>query len=283
MERHYPPGTTPFSSLEEYLEHQHRWDEVMNEYWRLVDMDIALERETPSLADKHLEQRRVLSRQKEEILTEYANRLSTWLHSRGPFCGEPFYWKIDPFDLDGDWWQWHDFPVEDRVPACQHLFCVDGALNLEGHQPTEVQRGVVRMASEVPFVKPRLLELGNVIGVIHRLPQKIAGIYTGYPIVYFGNPRPPLSEGSLGWGRTEYHHEDGKWDIIYDIQDHDLDKWIVAGKACWLDPDNSEYPLVCGPPEAYPFRDVQGMRRPYMIKKGQVWPGYPADGRRGGP
>jgi hypothetical protein len=283
MERHYPPGTTPFSSLEEYREYLLRQDKLDEQDRQLTEQYRSLKKERPKLAEKVMEELRALTRQQNAMLTEYASRLPTWLHSRCPFCGESFYWKIDPFDLDGDWWHWPFVPREDKVPACPHLFCVDGALNLEGHQPTEVQRGVVWMASEVPFVKPRLLELGNVIGVIHCLPQKIAGIYTGYPIVYFGNPRPPLSEGSLGWGRTEYHHEDGKWDIIYDIQDYDLDKWIVAGKACWLDPDNSEYPLVCGLPEAYPFRDVRGMRRPYMIKKSQVWPGYPADGRRGGP
>jgi hypothetical protein len=129
-----------------------------------------------------------------------------------------------------------------------------------------------------------LLELGNVNAVIHRLPQKVAGQYTGYPIVYFGDPRPPLSEGSLGWARTEYHNEQGMWDIIYDIQDHDLDKWITAQKVCWLDPDDPEHPLVSGPPEAYPFRDVQGHRGPYTIQDGQVWwSGYPTDGSRGRP
>jgi hypothetical protein len=140
------------------------------------------------------------------------------------------------------------------------------------------------MASEVPFVKPRLLELGNVIAVIHRLPQKIAGKYTGYPIVYFGDPRPPLSEGSLGWARTEYYDEDGKWDIIYDVQDYDLDKWITAGKVCWLDSDDPDHPPVCGPPTAYPFRGVRGCQGPYTIRDGQVWwSGYPTDGSRGRP
>jgi uncharacterized protein YjiS (DUF1127 family) len=28
MEKHYPPDTTPFSSLEEYLEHRRRRDEL---------------------------------------------------------------------------------------------------------------------------------------------------------------------------------------------------------------------------------------------------------------
>ena len=40
-----------------------------------------------------------------------------------------------------------------------HLFCVDGALHLEGHTPTEAQtlpnqRSEIVMAAEVPFVKP---------------------------------------------------------------------------------------------------------------------------------
>jgi len=246
-------------------------------------MDIALGRETPGVADRHSGERRALAHQRTVMLTEYASRLPIWLHSRCPFCEEPLYWKIDPFDLDGDWWHWPFVSKEEKVPACPHLFCVDGALNLEGYQPTEVQHGVVRMASEVPFVKPRLLELGNVVAVIHRLPQKIAGKYTGYPIIYFGSPRPLLSEGSLGWARTEYHDEDGKWRVIFDVQDYELDKWIAAGKVCWLDPGASDHPLVCGTPEEYPFRNAQGRRRPYKIEEGRVLYGYPADGRRGGP
>jgi hypothetical protein len=284
MEKHYPSDTMPFSSLEECLEHRRRRDELEKHRRQLREQYRSLKRETPELANKVMEELRVLAKQDLAMFSEYADRLPIWLHSRCPFCGEPQYWKIDPFDLDGEWWFWPFVPREHKVPACPHLFCVDGALNLEGHQPTEVRRGRIRMASEVPFVKPRLLELGNVIAVIHRLPQKVAGQYTGYPIVYFGNPRPPLSEGSLGWARTEYHNEDGMWDIIYDIQDHDLDRWIKAEKVCWLDPDDTEHPLVNGPSEAYPFRDVQGHRGPYTIQDGQVWwSGYPTDGSRGRP
>ena len=286
MKRHYPPGTTPFLSLEEYLEHRRRQDELKKQLRQLREMDIDLERDHPNMSDRHLKKRRSLARRQNAMLAEYADRLPIWLHSRCPFCGKPLYWKIDPFDLDGDWWHWSGIQGEWIIPpTCPHLFCVDGVLNLEGHQPTKVQRRPIRMASEVPFVKPRLLELGNVIAVIHRLSQKIAGRYTGYPIVYFGNPRPPLSEGSLGWARTEYYDENGMWLIIYDVQDYDLDKWIAAGKVCWLDPDDPERPLVCGPPAAYPFRDVQGHRRPYTIQDGRVWwsGGYPTDGRTGGP
>jgi hypothetical protein len=165
MERHYPPGMMPFSLLEEYLEHRSKRDELEERYRQLIEMDIALEQETPDLANRYFEERCSLTRQRRAMLTEYTDRLPIWLHSRCPFCGELLYWKIVPFDLDGDWWHWRDFPVEDRVPSCSHLFCVDGALNLEGHQPTEVQFGTVRMASEVPFVKPRLLELANVMVV----------------------------------------------------------------------------------------------------------------------
>ncbi|RLC76138.1 MAG: hypothetical protein DRJ03_20155 [Chloroflexi bacterium] len=284
MKRHYPPGTTPLSSPEEYLEHWRRRDELNEQDRRLTERYRSLKKENPKLAEKVMEELQALTRRQNAMLTEYADRLPIWLHSRCPFCGEPLYWKIDPFDLDGDWWHWRGIQGEWIIPpTCPHLFCVDGALNLEEHQPTEVQRRVVWMASEVPFVKPRLLELGNVIAVIHRLPQKIAGRYTGYPVVYFGNPRPPLSEGSLGWARTEYYDENGMWLIIYDVQDYDLDKWIAARKVCWLAPDDPEHPLVCGLPEDYPFRDVPGRQRPYTIEKGQVWHGYPADGRTGGP
>lgn len=284
----YVSDVKPFSSLEEYQEHQHRRHALDEHIQYLSQLDLAQQRAAGHtlLADEldHMKEARIASQQQIEILDEYVSRLPAWLHARCPFCKQPVYWKIDPFDLNGDWWQWPYVPCDYQIPACEHLFCVDGALNLEGLQPTEVQNGIVWMASEVPFVKPRLLEeVGNVVAVIHRLPQKIAGKYTGYPIVYFGNPRPPRSEGSLGWARTEHHDDNGKWLVTYDKQDYRLDKWIARGKVHWLDPNDPDYPLVNSPLKAFPFQNIQGRRRPYKIHKGQVRLGYPADLRLTGP
>lgn len=285
MSPHYPPDTTPFSSEQEYWTHRRRWTELLALRQQLLEEYRELQEDKPQEAEKVLERRRALSREITATRRTYGNRLPLRLHARCPFCGDPLYWKIDPFDLAGPWWTWPFVPREYKTPTCEHVLCVDGALNLEGHTPTEVTGGdskKVRIASEVPFVKPRMLELGNVIAVVHRLPEKIAGKYTGYPIVYFGDPRPPLSQGSTGWARTEFHDERGMWDIVYDVQDYELDKWIAAGKLCWLDL-HVPHPLVCGPPEAYPFHDLPGLQVPYVIKDGKVWAEQPPQGGHGYP
>jgi hypothetical protein len=286
LNRHYPPDVTPFTSEEDYWEHRRRMAELKAEQQRLSDLRDDLRERDPQRAEEVLEEIRAVIRQGREVLQAYGYRMPLRLHGRCPFCAEPVYWKIDLFDLAGPWWSWPFVPREYKVPTCEHVLCVDGALNLEGHTPEEVTGGRSRrinIAAEVPFVKPRMLELGNVIAVVHRIPEKIGGCYTGYPIVYFGNPRPSLSEGSLGWACTEFHNERGMWNIIYDVQDYDLDTWIAAGKLCWLDPDDPEHPLVCGPPPAYPFRDLPGRRASYCIRDGKVLHGLPTNGTHGYP
>jgi hypothetical protein len=285
MPRHYPPDTTPFSSYEEYLEHQRRLEELRAEERALTEQYRALKESDPEGAERIMSALQKLARHERDLDREYGDRLPLRLYARCPFCGDPLHWKIDLYSLADEWWTWPFVPREYKVPTCEHVLCVDGALNLEGHTPTEITGGEknrIRMASEVPFVKPRMLELGNVVAVVHRMPEKIAGKYTGYPIVYFGDPRPPLSQGSPGWARTEFHDERGMWNIIYDVQDYALDKWIAAGKLCWLDP-HAPHPLVCGPSEAYPFHGLSGLQVPYVIQDGKVWPHSPPKGGHGYP
>lgn len=286
MHPHYPPDTTPFSSEKEYRELLRHLAELRTERRQLSEQYRALKERDPQRAEDLMKQLQALVRRITETRQAYGNRLPLRLHARCPFCEAPTYWKIDPFDLAGPWWAWPFVPREYKVPTCEHVLCVDGALNLEGHTPSEVTGGKskqIDMAAEVPFVKPRMLALGNVIAVVHRMPAKIAGKYTGYPIVYFGDPRPSLSQGSLGWACTEFHNEEGKWNIVYDVQAYDLDPWIKAGQLCWLDPDHPDHPLVCGPPEAFPFGDVAGLKVPYAIRDGQVWPKSPPQGGYGYP
>ncbi len=282
---HHPADIQPFASEEEYREFCSHLVEMEATEKQLKEEYQELKRVDPQRAKEAAKRHGKLSSQLWKAKREYRKRLPLRLHARCPFCGEPLYWKIDPYSLAGEWWTWPFVPREHKVPTCEHVLCVDGALNLEGHTPTEITGGEknrIRMASEVPFVKPRMLELGNVVAVVHRMPEKIAGKYTGYPIVYFGDPRPPLSQGSPGWARTEFHDEQGKWNIVYDVQDYALDKWIAAGKLCWLDP-HAPHPLVCGPPEAYPFHALSGLQVPYVIQDGKVWPHSPPKGGRGYP
>jgi hypothetical protein len=95
----------------------------------------------------------------------FRKRLPYVLVSRCPYCDAPVWEQVGVFSLADPYW--FNSGGSGRVGSeelgtlCPHLFCVDGALNLNGHQPTEAVHGAAKitMAAEVPFVKPRVLNL----------------------------------------------------------------------------------------------------------------------------
>jgi hypothetical protein len=46
---------------------------------------------------------------------------------------------------------------------------------------------------------------------------------------------------------------------------YDLEKWVKAGKLSWIEPENPEMELVSGPPEAFPYKNLEGRKRPYKV------------------
>lgn len=225
---------------------------------------------------------------RKKLFSQYPDheRLPEIMVSHCPYCNQEIWMWVDVFALDRQYWHrkkggLHDVG-EDR---CPHLFCVDGALNLNGHQPKEVQADPtdnltndrIRMAAEVPFVKPRVLNLPSMVAVIYQFP--VAQKYTAYPIAYFAERQPDEDEFCLFWARTEFESVrafDGDQGQITmtgkrrDIQDYELEKWVKQGKVLWLDPDDEDHPVVRGPAEAFPYYHLPGRRHPYTIKNGRV-------------
>lgn len=225
-------------------------------------------------------QSREVRRQETAFVFNFRMCLPYVFVSRCPFCGTLVWEQVGVFSLqDASWFNdessGHVGP-EELGQLCPHLFCLDGALNLNGRQPAEAVRydRKITMAAEAPFVKPRVLNLPTMVAVIHSLP--IAERYTAYTITYFCEQHPEQDAFCIPWHGVEYFDDDqslpgGNYmGRRSDIQDYDLDKWIEQGQLFWLDPEDEEHPVVQGAVEAFPYRNIAGRRHPYTIKNGKV-------------
>jgi hypothetical protein len=276
------------TSLTDALKREHQFEEW---YLRIDALKLEIQRqrnvgqETDPNLNNELESIRT---QWKELNSKIPGPLEV-LVSRCPYCSQEIWMEVGIFSLTDAFWYREDSNGRDEVSKdsrCLHLFCVDGALNLNGYQPTEVQdedtytNYTIRMAAEVPFVKPRVLSLPMMIAVIHSFP--VAEKYTAYPIVYFAETQPSDYEFCMPWARIEQVSSEeinapsvGINGIAYygkrsDVQDYELEKWIRQEKLYWLDPNIDEHPLVHGHVEKFPYSNVTGRRNPYTIKNGRV-------------
>jgi hypothetical protein len=281
---HLLPGDKPITLVEEYLAARHPYDQL-NLQIRAIQLKMKRLRDqgkTP--ASQLFDELNILRRQEDQVSLDFFRRLPYILISRCPYCDKAIWMKVGLFSLVHEFWYRVDSDGREEVPEahrCPHLFCVDGALNLNGHSPTDAKAPItttnktISMAAEVPFVKPRVLNLPTMVAVIHNLP--VADKYTAYPIVYFAQQQPPQDSYCIGWARIEYvdHHRASPPGVVIigkrsDAQDYELAKWVQGRKLFWLDPTDEEHPLVRGPAGAFPYNKIPGRRNPYLIKDGQV-------------
>lgn len=162
---------------------------------------------------------------------------------------------------------------------CEHLFLVDGALNLnnkpvpEKIKPYSFIREKIYMGAEVPFIKPRILSKEGVIAVFHSIT--IAEKYTAYPVTYFSKFPIPQREFGTGWAREEYC---ARSEIMSEVtfsgsrkepQDYDFEPWVKSGKIQWLVLQKNEF-VLNSPQESMPYANLTGRRNPYIVKEGKI-------------
>ena len=200
-----------------------------------------------------------------------------------PYCQTEVWRVVGLFSLADRAW-YHQESNGRTVPAssiCEHLFCVTGALGLNGHEPTEqyappdANSNMIRMAAGVPFVLPRLLNLGCT-AVLHAIP--VAQKYTAYPITYF--TPTPLAEDAhfcIPWGCERFGgmapYRDGR-SIAFtgwrsDKQEYDLNVALDKEQLQWLAVQKQKK-LVTVKTGKYPYEDLNGRRHPYTIQDGVV-------------
>lgn len=273
---HLLPGETAISSVAEYQQIRTKYVNACAAWLRFFPGDtLGIQPETQQAAGA-----------KSRLLAEFRHRrLPYVLIAICPFCNAEIWQRAMVFSLEDEFWYrlYGDGCEEIFEPErCSHLFCIDGALNLNGCQPSEArgstesaftQKYHIRMAAEVPFVKPRVLQIPGMVAVIHRLP--VADQYAAYPIAYFAEKRPPRFHDTnfcVPWAREYYieHYEGYNFSgWRSDVQEYDLIPWLDKGQVFWL--DENEGTLVNGPVQDFPFANIPGRRHPYRIESGQVY------------
>ncbi len=191
--------------------------------------------------------------------------------SRCPFTGELLSYSLDPFGLDGLWWDAEApiRPLEEPLPST--FFALTGALCLE--EPVERFPFLCKPGPEAPFVVPRLLAEPEIRAVISSVT---IGPHSAYPVVYFASPEAPPVPRINTWGTNDYRFRDlagnSVWDEVpEDPEDYAFDfaSWIAEGKLLWIERNDSSLTLRAG--DGCPYLDLPGRRQPLRIQAGEVW------------
>lgn len=204
-------------------------------------------------------------------LAEYTARLPIIMLSRCPFCQHPLLYQFDPYSLHGLWWKgW----INSHPPAsaCKHFVVLEGALNFNGLGPPE-NKGIDRAISadvgpDVPFVVPS--HLAYSVAVIHQVA--VCDKYSTYPIGYFSKHTGLFSTTRRGWTT------DTGWGVDFKSYDYDLAPYLLAGQVYWLDPNDPQHPVKQGKPDACPYYNLPGERRPQHVSHGKLIYGQNPDG-----
>lgn len=239
------------------------------EKWRGYDMDLARQDDQEKIFVKMEE----LQMQLEEMRDQYEDNLPVLPLSRCPFTNEVVYHSIDPFGLDGLWWN-YDAPVRKLENLPVSYFALDGAVTLKSN--IEWAPFLCKPGAGVPGVLPRLLNMDGIQAVISSVP---IGTHQGYAIFYFAIEAPPGLIRVNTWGSRQYTFIDqqnmlrwGESSLSMDDYDFQLKKWIESGKLQWIRPDDEALTLISSA-ENCPYVGLTGNKELQRIERGKVWSG----------
>lgn len=198
----------------------------------------------------------------------YADALPETALSRCPFTGVLVEQAIDPWGLDGPWWD-AEWPVRRWAEAPSSLLVLSGAMTLT--EPLERVAHLAMPGPQVPCVDSSMLARPGAVAVVHSMN---IGLHTGFPIAYFEDPPmgdPPTLNtwGSRRW-MPSWEELAVELEIVEeeDQLDPNLEPWIRAGKLMWI---------VAGDPEMRLHATVSGC--PYLGLGGETAPSRILDGR----
>lgn len=210
--------------------------------------------------------------------------------SRCPFTMQVVYHSIDPYGLDGLWWN-NQVPIRPVEVLPSTFFTLNGALKFGG--PIEKTPFPVRPGPEVPYVVPEVL---NAVGFKAVVSATTVGVHTAYPIFYFVEDWSAAMEPMNLWGAnywsylnregTLMHNEYGGIPIeddsyLEDLNadpnsgddseysiDFDLRKWVEKGKLLWITPGDGSFTLKTGVTNC-PYLELNGSKTFSVIRAGE--------------
>ena len=204
-----------------------------------------------------------------QLRHEYEQNLDRVPLSRCPFTDEVFTHSFDGGGLDGLWWQ-YNLPIRAVVEELPETFFTwTGAMRLA--DDLAVAPHSCKPGPGVPYVIPRMLLHDDVRAVVS---QVAVGAHTGYAIVYYAEPVPPMLQRFNHWGADHYTYEtetlaDG-WDEAREEDatlDFDLARWIESGDLFWIAPGDTSLKLR-STASGCPFLGLEGDRDWVVIENG---------------
>ena len=210
--------------------------------------------------------------------------------SRCPITRQVAYHSIDPYGLDGLWWD-NQVPIRPVEALPSTFIMVLGALKL-GAGP-EKAPFPVRPGPEAPYVVPEVLRHPRVKAVVSTVQ---VGAHTAYPVFYYGVDWEKDIEPMNNWGANHWsyldrdgnlrHHEYGAVPLSDDSYleglegdegeeedegytvDYELRRWVEDGKLLWIALGDRTFTLREGAPGC-PYLDLPGSRVFSLIVDGE--------------
>jgi hypothetical protein len=221
-------------------------------------------------ADSDLAAQQAIDREMRTLVDRYVAATPILALSRCPFTGEVFRHSLDPFGLDGLWWNSDSpqRPLETLIPT---FFAFCGAMQLR--EPLETAPFIAEPGPGVPYVLPRLLEYQQIKAV---LSSVAVGSHQGFVITYFAEPMLYETPRANDWGsgRYSYTDEDGRFWVNEappdDLRAFDLEPWIRAGQLLWIRPGDPTLTLRSDLATC-PYLDLQGPEANQFVQNGRVW------------
>jgi hypothetical protein len=276
------PQTENVFDLLTYKDALKRAKQLLGEMRRLNQVILSYpEKQRPDLAERT--QSHDVWKQFRRLTQEYRSRLPIHKLARCPYCGTDILRPVDSFSLmgfDPDLDATELYGGEPEWPSppprqhCRHALGATLSVNLNGLQPDDLRDWMLwdktLFMRSAPYFMVWPLIARYTSAVVHALPigrlddEEPIHRYTAYFTTYFAGDRTNLRT------REMWVPNDVGGPAMGAVQtDADLLKWVRAGRLYWLDPDDTSR-LVAGPPEAFPYANIQPNGWYYILEGGQL-------------
>jgi len=257
---------TPFTR-DEWLD---LLDQYFPDYKRWQDLDYQISVAGNSVPDDLTREYDLLDRQLADLRSRYEAGLPFLPVSRCPFSAQVVYHSIDPFGIEGLWWN-YTAPVRpmENLPVTFHA--ITGALRMKG--PAGNAPFVCVPGPGVPCVVPGILGDEHITAVLSSLP---IGNHTGYVITYFSNSEKACVPRPDSWGMNRWELLDrngayqwGEGSTGTHKAGFDLAPWIEKKKLLWIRPKDRTLALQSGT-AGCPYLGLDGTRKLQRVRAGIV-------------